>query len=75
LNREKQPEIGLCAECLNCRTIDSARGSRFYLCELGLAEGSGFRKYPQLPVLSCSGFKSDSTQLRLPNNPPSEPRP
>jgi hypothetical protein len=37
------------------RTIDSARGSRFYLCRLAETDAR-FSKYPRLPVLSCPGY-------------------
>ena len=46
---------GLCARCANVKIVDSARGSRFYLCLLS-ATDPRFPKYPRLPVLRCSGF-------------------
>ena len=51
---------GLCATCAHCRLIDSAKGSRFYLCQLGVENRPGFRKYPPLPVLRCNGFRDDA---------------
>ena len=51
-------EVGLCASCAHCRIIESARGSRFYLCELGLVADSGFVKYPPLPMRACRGYES-----------------
>jgi hypothetical protein len=45
---------GLCADCLYSRRIESARGSMFYLCERS-ASDPAFPKYPQLPVVECSG--------------------
>ena len=51
---------GLCVLCAHCRVIDSARGSRFYLCQLGVDLRPGFVKYPHLPVLRCSGFEGSA---------------
>jgi hypothetical protein len=39
------------------RRVGSARGSTFYLCRLSETDES-FSKYPQLPVLRCSGHKA-----------------
>jgi hypothetical protein len=50
-----QRPVGLCTDCLNARLIESAKGSRFLLCKLS-ETNSAFPKYPQLPVLRCSGF-------------------
>jgi hypothetical protein len=47
--------IGLCADCLHARRIASARGSLFYLCERSASEPK-FPRYPQLPVMQCSGY-------------------
>jgi hypothetical protein len=47
--------LGLCIDCLNARLIESAKGSHFLLCKLS-ETNSTFPKYPQLPVLRCSGF-------------------
>jgi hypothetical protein len=47
---------GLCADCLHARRIVSERGSVFVLCQLALTD-SGFKKYPRLPVLSCTGYE------------------
>jgi hypothetical protein len=52
---EQRSALGLCADCLHARRIESARGSRFFLCELSLIDPR-FAKYPRLPVLSCSGY-------------------
>ena len=46
---------GLCERCANVKIVESARGSRFYLCRLS-ATDPRFPKYPRLPVLQCSGF-------------------
>jgi hypothetical protein len=55
----KTPQLnaGLCANCVHARTIESARGSTFLLCQLS-ATDPRFRKYPPLPVLSCVGYTS-----------------
>jgi hypothetical protein len=46
---------GLCAACRHARRIESARGSRFWLCARS-ADDPRFVKYPRLPVLRCPGF-------------------
>ncbi len=48
--------VGLCADCLHSRHIESAHGSAFILCELSFTDPR-FPKYPRLPVLSCDGYK------------------
>jgi len=50
---------GLCAECAFARTIESARGSRFVLCERSRTEAA-FSKYPRLPVMACAGYAQKS---------------
>lgn len=52
--------VGLCAECRHARTIVSAKGSRFTLCNKS-QEDPRFPKYPRLPVLACSGYAHEST--------------
>jgi hypothetical protein len=52
---EQHSAAGLCADCFHARRIESARGTRFILCELSLSDPH-FPKYPRLPVLSCSGY-------------------
>ena len=47
---------GLCARCTHSRQIESARGSKFWLCQLS-ATDARFPKYPRLPVLSCPGYE------------------
>jgi hypothetical protein len=49
--------IGLCAECRHAKIIQSAKGSVFIMCEQAKIDPR-FNKYPMLPVLRCSGFKS-----------------
>lgn len=46
---------GLCTDCLHHRLVDSGR-STFVLCQRGLVDPA-YRKYPPLPVLSCSGYE------------------
>jgi hypothetical protein len=48
--------VGLCATCRFMRTMESDRGSTFYLCQLS-ATDPNFPKYPRLPVLRCSGYQ------------------
>jgi hypothetical protein len=50
-----QSEAGLCATCRHARRVDSARGSRFWLCARS-ADDPRFAKYPRLPVLQCPGY-------------------
>ena len=48
--------IGLCADCRYAQQIESARGATFYLCERS-ASDQRFQKYPNLPVVQCSGHQ------------------
>jgi hypothetical protein len=50
---------GLCASCVHAKVITSSRGSVFYLCQLSYVDPN-FAKYPNLPVLACSGYQSES---------------
>ncbi|HEX4075991.1 MAG TPA: hypothetical protein VHX49_11380 [Candidatus Acidoferrales bacterium] len=50
---------GLCADCVFARRIESARGSRFVLCEKSRTDPA-FAKYPRLPVIACCGFTAKS---------------
>ena len=56
---EDRARAGLCASCVHMRRVESDRGSVFFLCQLALTD-SRFRKYPPLPVLSCSGYQERS---------------
>src|ERR1700732_2596391 len=47
-------QVGLCAECVNARRVESERGSVFVMCQLSLKDAN-YPKYPRLPVLSCAG--------------------
>ena len=38
------------------RVVQSARGSKFYLCERSATDPT-FPKYPRLPVLQCRGYE------------------
>lgn len=51
------PGAGLCLTCAQLRVIRSGRGSVFVMCERGLRKEPGFRKYPPLPVVRCSGHE------------------
>ncbi|MDQ2966618.1 MAG: hypothetical protein M3R57_12310 [Chloroflexota bacterium] len=50
------PAAGLCASCRHAREVVSGRGSRFFLCELSRTDRR-FPRYPQLPVLACTGYE------------------
>jgi hypothetical protein len=50
------PAVGLCSSCRHARTIESAKGSSFLLCQRS-ATDPAFLKYPRLPVLACSGHE------------------
>jgi hypothetical protein len=49
-------KAGLCETCAFARVVESARGSRFYLCKRSETD-ERFRKYPALPVLACIGYE------------------
>lgn len=51
-----QAALGLCADCAHARSVRSARGSEFLLCQLS-ATDRRFPKYPRLPVLACPGYR------------------
>ena len=50
---------GLCSDCLHARTIESAKGSSFLLCQRSTTDPA-YPKYPRLPVLSCPGHQPAS---------------
>jgi hypothetical protein len=52
----ERSRIGLCADCRFMRVVESARGSKFYLCERSTTDPT-FPKYPRLPVLQCRGYE------------------
>jgi hypothetical protein len=47
--------LGLCADCVYARPIESSKGSQFLLCQLSQSDPS-FPKYPRLPILACAGY-------------------
>jgi GNAT superfamily N-acetyltransferase len=53
--RDEVEAAGLCASCEYVQRIDSARGSRFYLCERSRTDPS-YPRYPRLPVRACAGY-------------------
>jgi hypothetical protein len=56
--RSDEVHVGLCATCHHVQRIESARGSRFYLCERSRTDAR-YPRYPRLPVLMCAGYESD----------------
>ncbi|MFZ0958144.1 MAG: hypothetical protein WAN60_17505 [Candidatus Sulfotelmatobacter sp.] len=48
--------VGLCTDCHFMRVVESARGSKFYLCGRSATDPT-FPKYPRLPVLQCRGYE------------------
>ncbi len=48
--------LGLCADCLYARRIESARRSAFYQCQRSPSDPR-FPKYPPLPVNQCDGHE------------------
>jgi len=59
----QRDSIGLCADCLHSRQIQSKRGSIFFLCKLSESDPT-FPKYPRLPVLSCRGYAPGYSTVR-----------
>jgi hypothetical protein len=56
---ERRSRVGLCLDCTHARSIRSAKGSEFWLCERAKTDPR-FKKYPPLPVLRCLGFSAIS---------------
>jgi hypothetical protein len=52
---DAKAHLGLCADCLHARLIESNKGSQFLLCQLSQSDPS-FPKYPRLPILACPGY-------------------
>jgi hypothetical protein len=50
-----EARAGLCATCVHAEIVSSSKGSTFYRCLLAETDPR-FRKYPALPVLTCSGY-------------------
>ena len=66
---QPDPAIGLCATCLHCRIVPSARAT-FYLCSRSFVDDR-FRKYPPLPVIRCIGYeRAADTVPPGPEEPP-----
>ena len=55
-NEDQRANVGLCADCVNARIVESDRGAVFWRCELS-ARDPRFPKYPRLPVRECSGYQ------------------
>jgi hypothetical protein len=56
-------KIGLCKNCIFSKIIESAKGSKFYLC-LFSKINPNFPKYPTLPVLICEGYKNKENEKK-----------
>jgi len=54
--QDRRSNVGLCADCVNARIVESDRGAVFWRCELS-ASDLRFPKYPRLPVRECSGYE------------------
>jgi hypothetical protein len=52
---EDKNAVGLCADCLHCRIVQTTRSS-FYLCQRSFVD-ERFPKYPRLPVIECLGYE------------------
>ena len=48
--------VGLCASCTHVQIIVSSKGSTFYMCRLSEVNPD-FKRYPRLPVLTCTGYE------------------
>jgi hypothetical protein len=55
VHRDRDPRVGLCADCRHVERVTSSRGATFYLCRLSITDHR-FPKYPALPVLNCQGY-------------------
>ncbi len=65
-DQSNENRAGLCATCRHVRLVTSSSGSTFYLCRLSDVD-TRFRRYPTLPVRSCSGYEP------LTDPPPAKP--
>ena len=52
---------GLCATCAHARSVPSARGSVFLMCERSRTD-TRYPKYPRLPVVTCAGYQDRAAQ-------------
>lgn len=48
--------VGLCLDCRWMRSTTNRHGSTFYRC-LRAETDARFKRYPPLPVLTCSGYE------------------
>jgi hypothetical protein len=53
---DERVKVGLCADCLHARRVNSDRGSVFVMCERSKNEPR-YAKYPPLPVVRCIGYE------------------
>lgn len=61
--RQASVEVGLCRNCTHAREVAHPRGGQsFWRCGMWDSD-KGFAKYPQLPVVKCSGFSESVTEL------------
>jgi len=51
-----EPRVGLCSACRHALVQESARGQRFWRCQLAQIDPA-YRRYPPLPVTECPGFE------------------
>jgi len=56
----ENPAVGLCAQCVHARTVDTPR-SRFWLCDRSRTD-TRYARYPRRPMLDCEGFEPGSPQ-------------
>jgi hypothetical protein len=56
---------GLCPSCQHVRTVTSARGSMFLLCDRSKADAR-FPRYPRLPVARCDGYDEQPESIEPP---------
>lgn len=47
---------GLCERCKHVQVVDSAKGSRFFLCMYAKIDPR-YAKYPRLPVMACRAYE------------------
>jgi hypothetical protein len=59
----RRTPAGLCDTCRHQKVIRTGRGSEFSMCLLS-REDPRFPKYPRVPVLECSGYRSGRSSTR-----------
>lgn len=57
-----KPTPGLCADCRHARVVTTARAN-YFLCRLAQRD-LRLPKYPPLPVLRCSGYRSSQEKQK-----------